>query len=300
MTLFVVGMHRSGTSMVTGLLEQMGFSIGRPEKLLKPKKDNPLGFWERQDIVDLNDQLLKSNEASWYKISEFSGLKIISNNLISDRDKILQELMSLESVVLKDPRFCLTLPFWMDAVPKPKFIFVYRHPLEVAMSLYKRNKFPLRFGLALWEKYNRLALKSLEGKEVIYLSHNEILLNPIETIHTFQKEIRTLTKVEIKEISNKQLNTFVDAKLYQSKTAERIEDFITEDQWDLYENIIGCQINTPEISEKCDRELFYNEIMASQSLQLERLKKKREEKRKKKSLFQRLLGKPANTDNQTL
>ncbi len=54
---------------------------------------------------------------------------------------------------------CLTSPAWRKLIPSPIVILAYRHPIEVATSLFRRNKFPMEFGLALWEKYTVLSIQ---------------------------------------------------------------------------------------------------------------------------------------------
>ena len=59
----VLGMHRSGTSLVASLVETMGFSCG--EHPMQPSKDNPNGYWEDELIVDINEKLLHSLGYQW-------------------------------------------------------------------------------------------------------------------------------------------------------------------------------------------------------------------------------------------
>ena len=54
----ILGMHRSGTSMVAGALVAAGIRAGEGAELLEDQEDNPHGFWERRDVVELNDRSL--------------------------------------------------------------------------------------------------------------------------------------------------------------------------------------------------------------------------------------------------
>ena len=47
----VLGMHRSGTSALTGMLHSLGIHLGPEEDLKSPQKDNPQGFWENNTLV---------------------------------------------------------------------------------------------------------------------------------------------------------------------------------------------------------------------------------------------------------
>merc|ERR1712174_52628 len=63
--IIMLGMHRSGTSMFTGILSQLGYDIGRP--LLPPvKNDNPKGYFELQDVVYQNEEFFKLQEVSYH------------------------------------------------------------------------------------------------------------------------------------------------------------------------------------------------------------------------------------------
>ena len=61
----VLGMHRSGTSALTGMLHSLGIHLGPEEDLKSPQKDNPQGFWENNTLVEFNDRLLNRANSSW-------------------------------------------------------------------------------------------------------------------------------------------------------------------------------------------------------------------------------------------
>lgn len=62
----VLGMHRLGTSMVTGLLQAMGLSLGEPGTLLRGKEgENDKGFFERLQVVIQNDELMEEQDVNW-------------------------------------------------------------------------------------------------------------------------------------------------------------------------------------------------------------------------------------------
>ena len=63
----------------------------------------------------------------------------------------------------KEPRASLFLLFWQEAIPNMRFVVCIRNPLEVARSLEKRNKTPLRKGASLWYRYTRVSIEDTEG-----------------------------------------------------------------------------------------------------------------------------------------
>ena len=63
----ILGMHRSGTSMVAGALASAGIYVGDKAELLAVQEDNPTGFWERSDLVACNEEILSASAGSWYQ-----------------------------------------------------------------------------------------------------------------------------------------------------------------------------------------------------------------------------------------
>src|SRR5688572_30794661 len=71
MQLIVLGMHRSGTSVLAGLLNIMGAYFAAEGLGIKANPQNPKGFWERRDVRALNDLLLHSAGCDWNRIAGF-------------------------------------------------------------------------------------------------------------------------------------------------------------------------------------------------------------------------------------
>src|SRR5689334_22859700 len=61
----VTGMHRSGTSVVAGTLGLIGASLGRADRMLPPGADNPKGYSEIKEIVQLDDELFAHLGGAW-------------------------------------------------------------------------------------------------------------------------------------------------------------------------------------------------------------------------------------------
>src|SRR5688500_12751640 len=72
----VLGMHRSGTSAIAGLIRAMGVYAGRNEELLRPGAQNPHGFHERRDLRKICDAVLHGAGADWWKVSEFDPQRV--------------------------------------------------------------------------------------------------------------------------------------------------------------------------------------------------------------------------------
>mmetsp|Transcript_7542 Transcript_7542/g.16350 ORF Transcript_7542/g.16350 Transcript_7542/m.16350 type:complete len:378 (-) Transcript_7542:853-1986(-) len=166
----VIGMHRSGTSLLAGLLVKgMRYQVGPKRLLIQPAADNVKGFYERLDAVLQNDQFLSNQGMSWnagvvnydYK----KALKAYRDKEISfvEGEKALSFFNNEENEpwLQKDPRMCITLRTWLDLFNRePVALFTYRHPLEVANSLQKRENFKISHGLRLWIVYNVRAVQN--------------------------------------------------------------------------------------------------------------------------------------------
>src|SRR5665213_3543412 len=59
----VLGMHRSGTSALTGMLRHLGVVLG--DNMMPPTTDNPRGYWEQADIVDLHQKTMAGHGMAW-------------------------------------------------------------------------------------------------------------------------------------------------------------------------------------------------------------------------------------------
>ena len=174
----ILGMHRSGTSMVAGALASAGVHVGEPEALLARQEDNPHGFWERRDVVALNDEILASAGASWYNPSRCQGQTHTRANHSTGIRSVLAQLPTDRSWLIKDPRLAVTWPQWQQALADAVVVFVYRDPVAVAVSLRRRNGFPLALGFALWEYYNQSALTALQGRDAVCVSFESIAADP--------------------------------------------------------------------------------------------------------------------------
>jgi GT2 family glycosyltransferase len=175
--LLIVGMHRSGTSLVAQACAAAGISPGPPAAMLAAQADNPEGFYEHRELVHLNDRFLEAHGAAWFA-PPAEPLAAFPEAL--DPDAFLAGLGrdAGHQYLLKDPRLCLTLPAWLAHVEQPQLLYVYREPLAVARSLARRNRFPLQLGFLLWESYNRAALAAFAGRDVLAVNYDELLAQP--------------------------------------------------------------------------------------------------------------------------
>jgi hypothetical protein len=154
MSLAIVGMHRSGTSMVAQLLQRCGLDLGPPEELLPPGPDNPDGFFENSQIVVFNETLLRRFGGAWSRPPTMPAGWERSPELLVPGFSLVGRFAGREPFGWKDPRGSLVLPIWRRLLPDLRVLACVRHPLAVARSLVARGDTTIAGGLALWHAYN--------------------------------------------------------------------------------------------------------------------------------------------------
>jgi hypothetical protein len=148
-------MHRSGTSCLTGIVQNLGVELG---EVYTQNPYNQKGNCEHPRIMALNDSLLEYNQGAWDE--PVDACRWTAEHL-RERDAIAALLKKNANSYwgFKDPRTLLTFDFWLPVLDSPHFIGTFRHPLRVAMSLQQRDQFSLDKSFALWLEYNRRLLK---------------------------------------------------------------------------------------------------------------------------------------------
>lgn len=191
MQIFVMGMHRSGTSLLTRVINMMGAYCGPEHLFLGADTHNSSGYWERQDVVRINEQLLELMSLSWYAPGHEDLAAITIPDTIS---KIISRLLlgidAHRPWIIKDPRMCLTLPVWRPHLELPVAVVCSRHPKYIAQSLCRRNRMPLEYGVALWERYSVSCLRAVCALPKIFVRHEEILESPVEATTRLHAEFQ--------------------------------------------------------------------------------------------------------------
>lgn len=183
----VLGMHKSGTSLVASMVERAGFFLGEDESILLPNSYNVLGYYENDTINSVNDALLSQMGVSW-DLEQKQGEQTQANqkdlkNMVKEATQSL--FANHNKVVMKDPRMSITLKYWREAFTElsinVKYLLVFRNPLEVHQSLERRDQFSLEKSLRLWLEYNQAIQTELGADEYLLVDYNYLLEHAVQS-----------------------------------------------------------------------------------------------------------------------
>jgi Sulfotransferase family len=179
----ITGMHRSGTSMITRALHDSGLNLvgTGAEEFIEAAEDNPEGFWENKAIRDCNDDLLEATGGAWDNPPALPPVAADDPrvaHLAEASAAALAALRQHDQWGFKDPRACLTAAYWLDLEPELRFVICVRHPIEVALSLKRRNQNSYSLGLALWERYYAVVLDQVPAERRIVTHYDTFFVDP--------------------------------------------------------------------------------------------------------------------------
>ena len=149
----VLGMHRSGTSLLTGSLEDAGLNLGKANNAAP---FNRKGNKENEAIRDLNDSLLTRSGAEW-NAPPNGQVQWGRADEEWARSLIEPYLYAARPWGFKDPRTIWTVEGWLRLLPDAYLIGVFRHPSLVVCSLTARTTdlaVETDEALRLWCAYN--------------------------------------------------------------------------------------------------------------------------------------------------
>lgn len=177
----VLGMHRSGTSALSGVLASLGAKP--PRTLLPQAKDNPKGFWESAELMKFHDRILASSGSRWNDWEEFNPDwldSVVAEQFMDLLPSLIeQEFGDARLLLLKDPRMCRFVPFWLKALERldisPKVVVPLRGPGEVARSLQVRNGFGPSRAMLMWLRHVLDAESSTRQAARSFIHYDDLL-----------------------------------------------------------------------------------------------------------------------------
>jgi len=136
-TLVILGMHRSGTSLITQWLHKCGLYVG--DKLLGAGVGNTDGHYEDEEFLAIHEKILLANGFSNTGLACLEAVGV-PEPFEGQLKTCIQRRVSLAvDWGWKDPRTCLFLPTYRRLVPDAKYLVIVRSFKEVVSSLLKRD-----------------------------------------------------------------------------------------------------------------------------------------------------------------
>lgn len=138
MTAIILGMHRSGTSLVASMLQAMGIHMG--DELLGPSLANPGGHFEDVDFYHANRAMIDAAGGAWDVPPKRETLDAVGRQFEQDRQALVDRKNRAHAFWgWKDPRTTLTAHLWHPHLTAPRYIVVRRDRADVIASLENRD-----------------------------------------------------------------------------------------------------------------------------------------------------------------
>jgi hypothetical protein len=192
-------MHRSGTSLLTELLQSCGLHLGcnhdaQGESFLFRDLNNHLLWSAGGDWTRPGPYLARSAEPGFLR----SSVKATRRSLDAAfaRDFVESGASSGGAGAAsgvwgwKDPRTCLTHRVWSGLFPEARWIHIVRHPLDVAASLERRahhfdqtKASDFADNLRLWNVYvNEAFALRAHGERYLEMRYEDFVDDPVVTL----------------------------------------------------------------------------------------------------------------------
>ena len=258
----VLGMHRSGTSALTGLLGNLG--ISGPNDALGATENNLRGFWESTSLVTSSDCFLSEQNSHWSQLFYWSSCWWKSSKAlvwISSYWEQLRHVFDIEEhLVLKDPRLCILLegmiPLLHESLLQINFLLILRQPVEVVISLCRAEEISTYDALNLWiGSVLRSEFVSRYYPRKIF-TYPQLLQSPKNIIDS----CINLWGYSFKDADLTRAKSFVTSSLYRVKS-DSIRDSFLESYPDLRGLLsIADEIYNLFNSVTCDDYIFYHSL----------------------------------------
>ena len=239
--LFVLGMHRSGTSLMAGCLAELGVDFGSD---MVPAREgvNEKGFFEHRQILEVHDRLLGLLESDWMDPCPLPENWQASATAITEQRRlqaILHRDLHSRLIGIKDPRLARLLPLWIDLMSHeqraPAAIIVLRKPSEIAASLQKRDHLSEERSLLVWLNQMLATEEVTRGLPRLFINFDDILANPTTTC------IRIADQLDIQfpmspEQGRERLDAFATDGLRHHRS-ESAEHPMVEQAWGIFQKV---------------------------------------------------------------
>jgi len=213
----VLGMHRSGTSLLTNLLTVLGVDVGTD--LLAANVRNELGYWENERIYRTQDALMNYIAKDWGEYG-FAYPFAIDWERLPEFRSFHDQLVSIVRAELakakgiwgfKDPRTCRLLPLWKQIFAElnlePLYVLAVRDPSVVVESLLQLYPLDPLHAELVWMLHNLDATRDTEGELRIIVDYDRWFTAPREQAQAVAKALDLAWPADDSDLVNRLTQT---------------------------------------------------------------------------------------------
>lgn len=182
----ILGMHRSGTSLITHMMHASGLDIA--SDLMMADAHNPEGYWESIRLNQILEDRLTELNSRWHDWRA-SGTPPTGDHFGRRlKSYLLSEFSDSQSFVVKDPRLCLFVPDWKSVISDlgitQRYIIILRDPKDVCVSLARRDGMPIDKASLLWMRHVKDAELNTRGCPRLFFLFDEVVFSPSKCVQT--------------------------------------------------------------------------------------------------------------------
>ena len=177
--ILIAGMHRSGTSALAGGLHQAGVNFGN--QLIPAKaNENDNGFFEDARFMQFNEQLLREHFSTWDDTRALPAAGIFTDKQVQALSARLGRALGPAQFpyCIKDPRISVLYPLWQESLSALGYtttlIIPFRNPVEVALSLKRRNGYSFEKSALLILRYYLMLEQASRGHDRVFTQYPEL------------------------------------------------------------------------------------------------------------------------------
>jgi tetratricopeptide (TPR) repeat protein len=223
--------------MIARMLNLCGLYLGSEESIMPADKGNPTGYWQNMEMDQISEAILANFSGGWDFLlpvmasgwehqDDLSVLRTKANSCIA-------RMETNKPWGWKDPRACLTIPFWKSLLPELKVVVCLRNPIEVVNSLHKHTGSTTAFTYNLWIRYYQRILEDVPKEYRIITHYDSYFVDAGSELDRLLKwlgwEVATnQTKQALESISSKHRN-------HALGTTDLLEDRVPRDVVEIYE-----------------------------------------------------------------
>ena len=270
----ILGMHRSGTSVLSRSMKTLGFDYG--DKHGPAGFDNPKGFFEDTDLVALNEAILHEIQHTWDSPLFLSNdhLKTINKIYFKKAKRLIDFKIKNGITCFKDPRITKLIKFWEPVFSSidtdTYYLLSIRHPLSIAESLSKRNNTSFIHSSLMWTDYYISVLEIVDWKQLSIIDYDLFIKNPTKVLNRLSQAIKAKVNFEELELFKRDfLTNKLTHSSFKLSDMKNLKDFSLAK--DIYSYLLKLAkedsrysaVNTDLFRSRLNNQTFYHDVVES-------------------------------------